>query len=280
MRWVVGVLLLAAAVLKAAQLLAEPALSLASPALRYLLPLQIAAEACLGLLALSGVWWRQLRWLALVLFSGFALYSMYLATSGAATCGCFGNLEVHPWWTFAIDAAVVAGLAASIAFGTNDAPTAARPRQAFALAMLCGVALGGTVFSVALGTTRSSSLIADDGLVVLEPEAWIGQRLPIAEFIDADLSQGTWTVLLHRRDCPDCQEAAPQYEGLAASQNVALVEVPPFGHEVINSGPAVHTRLREERDWFVQTPVEIRLDSGVVVGASTDLPAIRRAADL
>lgn len=280
MRWVVGLLLVGAAVLKAAQLLAEPALSAASPALRYLVPLQIAAEAGLGLLALSGVWWRQLRWLALVFFSAFALYSFHLATSGAATCGCFGALNVHPWWTFAIDAAVVAGLAASIAWGTNAVPIVARPRQAIALAMLCGVALGGTVFAAALRAAGSSSLAAGDGLVVLEPEAWIGQRLPIAEFIDADLSQGEWTVLLHRHDCPDCQEATPQYESLAAGRNVALVEVPPFGQEVANSGPAVYTRLREERDWFVQTPVEMRLSSGVVVGASTDLPAIRRVVEL
>ena len=66
--------------------------------------------------------------------------------------------------------------------------------------------------------------------MVLEPENWVGQRLPIADSLDIDLSAGNWTVLLHRHDCPVCREQVPRYEMRAtAGEQIAIVEVPPYG---------------------------------------------------
>src|SRR5688500_6399704 len=111
MRWVVGLLLVSAAVLKTAQLVAEPSDTLTTPFGGWLVPVQVGAELGIGLVALSGSYWRQIRALALVMFVGFAGYSLYLALSGASSCGCFGPVAVHPWWTFSLDVAVVFGLA-------------------------------------------------------------------------------------------------------------------------------------------------------------------------
>jgi hypothetical protein len=36
----------------------------------------------------------------------------------------------------------------------------------------------------------------------------------------------------------------------------------------------VHARLSDDREWFVQAPVEIRLRDGEVVDASRELPAV------
>ncbi len=74
----------------------------------------------------------------------------------------------------------------------------------------------------------------------------------------------------------------PLYEEFAASdvrKRVALIEVPPFGKEGAGAGSAcVAGRLATDREWFVQTPVEIRLRDGVVESASTELPGIRSVA--
>lgn len=117
------------------------------------------------------------------------------------------------------------------------------------------------------------------GYVILEPESWVGQQLPIAQYIDLDLSNGEWIVLLHRHDCSECQAAVPQYERLAASlplgsPRVALVEIPPFGGEVVTEPICARVKLGGDRDWFVQTPMEIRLRDGIVTQASTELPAL------
>jgi hypothetical protein len=286
MRWVVGWLLVAAAVLKAAQLVSEPAIVLTSPLGGSFLPVQVGIEFGFGLLVLSGNYWQQVRWVAVLLFTGFAAYSLSLALGGAASCGCFGPLKIHPWWTFALDGAVVAGLLFSIRhWRTEDQATDRQwhtsliRRRAISAAIL-----GASGLCVALlvryADTRTAS--ADDllseagGLVIVEPEKWIGKPLPFTDWIDLDLSTGDWIVFLHRHDCPACQEALPRYEELAlqsTSERVAIVEVPPYGDSTPYNDET-HARLNNARDWFVQTPVEIRLSDGVITASSTELPQL------
>lgn len=86
--------------------------------------------------------------------------------------------------------------------------------------------------------------------------------------------------MLHRHDCPECQQAAPQYEVLADTQKVVIIEMPPYGGERLEEGPALHARMPNDREWYAQTPVEIRIKNGVVLDASTDLPAIAGATEL
>ena len=47
----------------------------------------------------------------------------------------------------------------------------------------------------------------------LEPEKWVGKRFPLLRYlkIDADLSQGEWTIMFHRHDCSECRRAVPKY---------------------------------------------------------------------
>lgn len=113
MRRIAGVLLVCAAVLKAVELVNEPAVAMLNPVGRFFVAIQIGVELGLGLFVLSGLYWSKLRWLLLILFAGFAGYSLYLALNGAASCGCFGPLRVEPWWTFLLDVAIVCGLAIS-----------------------------------------------------------------------------------------------------------------------------------------------------------------------
>lgn len=276
MRWIVGFLLVGAAGLKAAQLIADPLVSATPPGGPVVLQLQVVAELAVGAMALSGVYWRQLRLVAAVLFAGFAGYSLYLAVSGATSCGCFGELKVHPWWTFALDLAVLMGLIASVARGVAHVPMAPRARGKLASTTAYVAVATCSVAALAWYAVHRNAQAASAGgeIVLLEPTEWIGEPLPLAESIDADLSQGEWIVLLHRYDCPKCIEATPHYERLAAVRRVALVEVPPYCAGAAESGLALHLRLTDDREWLVQTPVEIQIKDGVVLDASTELPAI------
>ena len=274
MRWLVGLLLLAAALLKAYQLLFDPSVVVASSGDRSLLFVQVVLEYGLALLVFSGLHWHRLRLIVLVLFSVFAVYSLCLAISGAASCGCFGPVKVSPWWTFLIDVGIVLGLAFSIR-NKRQASTIYY-RSATKNALLCiGLLFLAPLLPLSTGlfakaTRTTDGLISQVGnLTILDPQEWIGKELPIAPYIDLDLSQGRWTVLLHRHDCPQCQEELPKCEELALEEQVALVEVPPFDDAMLPAGgTARHARLTSDREWFVQTPVEIILEEGIVVAAS------------
>src|SRR5437868_4695721 len=107
MRWVAGLLLVCAAVLKSALLVSDPASALLSPLGRYSLPGQIGVQLAVGMLLLSNYYWHALQWFVLVLFAAFAGYSHYLAIGGASSCGCLAPVRVYPWWTFGLDLFVV-----------------------------------------------------------------------------------------------------------------------------------------------------------------------------
>lgn len=277
MRWICGTLLVGAAVLKAAELVTVPTAGLVHPLGRYFLAVEIGLELALGMLLLSGLYWHAVRWFALVLFTGFAGYTLYLALDGADSCGCFGPIKIHPWWTFSLDVVVVAGLVGSILNGnrTSDVGGAVRGvsiiptrhRQIVLTAMLGIVALG-TVFLFRFEDERNVSaagVLTTSGVVILEPEKWIGKPLPIADSINLELAEGDWIVLLHRHDCPACQEIVPQFEKRAESgKRVVLVEVPPYGEFEQRLTACKYDRLKDNREWFVQTPLEIHLHDGVV----------------
>lgn len=189
MRWIVGCLLVGAGVLKAIRLVIEPATALASPLDRLYVPLQIVVELSIGAFAPSNLYWQQLRWLSLVLFSGFAIYSFHLATSGAVSCGCFGPIEINPWWTFGMDAVVV-GLLFSQFARTAPSPPAMILQRQLAAALMATVVVGTAALTWHATPSSATSLTAIDGLVVLEPNEWVGKPFPIADFIDANLSNG------------------------------------------------------------------------------------------
>jgi hypothetical protein len=112
---------------------------------------------------------------------------------------------------------------------------------------------------------------------VLEPETWVGKKLPILEYIDIgkQLETGIWLVLFHHHDCPDCAAAVARYQeiarGLAGNEDflqIALIEVPPYGQgQVSRNSPCVPGRLVDTKDWFVTTPAVALLTDGQVTSA-------------
>jgi hypothetical protein len=273
MRWITGTLLIGAAVLKAAQLLIDPPSVLLTPFDQYSLPAQIGAELCIGLLAIAGTGWKHIRWIVLFLFAAFAVYSLKLALGGAFTCGCFGVVKVHPWWTLTLDTFVVLGLLISI---RSERPVA--PVSGNNVRIVKTIFVGSIVFAgvMSLWPAVEYSAPADQYGAMLGPRRWIGGPLPIADSVDLDLSAGYWIVLLYRNGCDKCDKVVPLYETAASAikdggVKVALIEVPPFGdREIVHSTPCAYGHLRKDRDWFIETPLEIRLRDGIVINATID----------
>jgi hypothetical protein len=266
------------------ELVTDPTVFLLHPLGQYFMSAEIGSEFSLGLLFLSGFYWRYILWFGLVLFAAFGANSLYLALHGAASCGCFGSLHVNPWWTFALDATVVLGFFASTRLDSvqmrNHLRSGAYLRTGLRSGrhlLIVGVTGLAAVIGVALfryadqHAAAASSILAAPADLFLEPEKWIGQKLPIADAIDVDLSHGEWIVLLHRHDCPICHQEVPKYEQRAdAGEHIALIEVPPYGNSERHGNRCLHGRLRETHEWFVQTPVEVRLNDGVVTAVNTN----------
>lgn len=104
----IGVILLAAAGLKAYGLVYDPVSQdsfLASPRLATA---AIEMETLVGLWLLSGWWERAARFAALGFFAILAGVSFYLALIGQGSCGCLGPFTVKPWIIFSFDIAVIA----------------------------------------------------------------------------------------------------------------------------------------------------------------------------
>ncbi|MCS6977897.1 MAG: DUF1573 domain-containing protein [Gemmatales bacterium] len=71
----------------------------------------IELELFLGLWLLSGLAQRWARYAALVFFALLAVASLFMALEGRSHCGCFGRVEINPWWTFGLDVLAVLLLA-------------------------------------------------------------------------------------------------------------------------------------------------------------------------
>ncbi len=286
MRWIVGLLLVAAALLKGLDLILHPASVLANDTSQFLVPLLVGCELALGLLAIADIYWSRLRLLAILLFASFASYSLWLALHGAASCGCFGPLEIHPWWTFLLDCIVLAGLMGEYLWvgreEKNDSSSPTLATTSLSLVSILLLPLGITAalaWQVAPTPNSSQQPFQTVGdIVLLEPETWLGQKFPLLEYINLDLSEGNWIILLHRHDCPKCQEAVLKYEQLASIKSpsqIAIVEVPPYGrHQDPHIGDLHVGSLNDDHDWFIQTPIEIQLAGGLVVAAYQELPSI------
>ncbi len=297
---ILAIVLLAAAVLKGWQLLTEPVANNNIWSYRPFLILTVEFELALAIWLLSGLF-KKAAWLVTLLcFSAFSAITLYKGITGAESCGCFGSVHVNPWITlFAID------LPAVIALSIFRPGLSLRSILAFPLALLSfpwkresiktiGRNLLGplpsvprfvvTVFLAVIVLGISAPILAfneppqiTSRYEVLEPETWVGQKLPILEHIDiADsLKTGTWLILLYHYDCPDCDTAVPMYEQMARELEgnedflqIALIAVPPYGQGPVNeSCPCTLGRLAETKEWFVTTPAVALLTDGRVTSA-------------
>ena len=267
-----GILLITAAALKGWQLLTEPMPENSFWSSRPVLIGLVELELALGFWLLSGLFKRAAWLTASVCFGIFSAVTAYKALTGAQSCGCFGSMQVNPWLTlFVVDLPAVVAL---VIFRPNgDHRLFAPIPLMYRIAGVCGFA------AVLLCVSTAVLALNEPGKVtasyeVLEPESWVGKRLPIIDQIDIgwQLEEGNWLILLYHHDCPDCRDAIPKYEqiarDLAGNENflrIALIELPPYGNgTVIRNSPCNFGRLADVKEWFITTPAVALLNKARV----------------
>jgi hypothetical protein len=246
--------------------------------------LQVEFEIVLGLWLVSGLY-KRLAWAAaLACFCFFSCVTLYKALSGASSCGCFGKVEVNPWYTLILDVSAVAAL---LIFRPDlrRGQLALRYRGRLLATVLAAIAIG-VPAGILMGSYRPEQ-IAPDGsvarpgrVVALAPEEWIGKKFPLCEQIDVGqrLATGKWIVLFHRHGCPVCEKALATYRKMArdidlshSSVGVALIEVPTTHHDSPTTPPAgdlcLQGSLRDTNKWFIETPAVVLLADGNVLAA-------------
>tara|TARA_R110002167_G_scaffold101723_3_gene264689 strand:+ start:5025 stop:5918 length:894 start_codon:yes stop_codon:yes gene_type:complete len=279
-RYIIGILLLVTAILKAYELSTSPITVEGYFSSRVFLTGFVLFELAFGLVLLSGVWLRQTWKATFALFGLFAGISLYKGLAGFESCGCFGRFEVDPWWTFTMDVVVLTVLLRWKSHWEKFIPAAnCRLRIVAVFFVLIGGTAGYFMASYTPTVMNEKGVIVGDGsFVVLQPEKWVGQPLPIGSAIDVfeQLKHDQCILLLYHHDCSKCQEVLPLYEEIAAKKlsnisTIALIEVPPYGklHRHLTNS-LLHGRLSDEKDWFVKTPTEIVLEDGIVTKISVD----------
>jgi len=225
-------------------------------------------------------------------FAGIVVLGLFLpvligdVALGATSCGCFGAVQVSPWVTLVTDAFFLVSL---VFLGRGVA--ALRMPRALPTWQVVVVGLW-TVVSVALafGATGSGTAAEDnggqpavasstgpaEGYYLPDYSSWLGQRfldLDIAGWIQGlpdDLEVGQQYVLFYRVDCEHCHELMELYfadELMLPTTAVAVPEkagFPTVGVQPFVCGACRLAELPAGVDWFMQTPVLVRLTDGLV----------------
>jgi len=174
-----------------------------------LLVVLIQFEIALCIWLLSGLYARGAWRVSLSCFALFACVSLYKGLMGEADCGCFGPIKVNPWLTAVMDLAVVLGLLVTWPARVGPVMPHRWPQvlaTASSVILLSAAGAYGATVSVPDYLAASGMSLGYGYFVLLEPETWKGQQLPILEHIDIgkQLSKGRWIVVMHQHTCPDC----------------------------------------------------------------------------
>jgi hypothetical protein len=105
-----GLVLLAAAVLKAHQLAVGSVVERDVLSSRWFLFGLIEFELALGLVLVLGLYPKPARRVALACFAAFGAVSLHRALAGKASCGCLGAIDLRPGYTFLFDLLAAAAL--------------------------------------------------------------------------------------------------------------------------------------------------------------------------
>jgi hypothetical protein len=128
LRFVLGALLLTAALLKAHALATAPLVGSDLFASRWFVLAVVQVELLFGFWLIAGIWpvwaWRT----SVALFAVFGAVSLSKALAGEASCGCFGRLTVSPWLTTGLNAAA----ATVLVWGGAPPPPQEAPRNVVA----------------------------------------------------------------------------------------------------------------------------------------------------
>jgi len=204
---------------------------------------------------------------------------------GASSCGCFGAVQIPPWVTLVTDGFFLFSLL-FIARGVPKlkTPQSLPTRQVVAaglwLIVSVVVAFGLTPSGTPAATTSGGQEIVSSGPVegyyLPDYSSWVGQpfsQLEIASWIQGlpeDLDEAQQYLLFYRLDCEHCHELMEVFFADELALPTTAVAVPErTGFPAVGVQPFVCSGCRLAElpagvDWFLQTPVLVRLADGVV----------------
>jgi hypothetical protein len=283
-RLVLGLVLLFAAAMKIYGIATEPLAGNNFWNNRWFVFALAEVELFFGLWLLSGLFHKSTLRLSLVWFAALFFVSVYQAISGEESCACFGQMTVNPWYTAIFDLIAIASLWLSVAtevpqrtFSTNPLRSTVFTILFLSLAVSAAVAIGENHLA---RLTEEGDIIGNGAVVTLEPETWVGKRLPLLRHIDicSELAKGQWHVILYHYNCALCRQVMARYEQIARQREqdeprIAFVEVPEYNESgtVFARDESVCTfgHLKTDTKWYVTTPVLIELEQGLVVNCKT-----------
>jgi hypothetical protein len=287
LRFVIAVILLIAAGLKAHQLATTPVPppvqeSIFTPLLailsnRWLLMIVVEAEILFALILFSGVLLRLTWFISLICFVAFSIVSIMKGLSGESSCGCFGVVTLNPWITVLMDLIIVILLIIfrepfKINFGFSTSVC-----KKLTLPLLIWLFLAIPIL-VAMNSLKQQShpilgieFTSPDGkrMIQLEPENWVGKEFPLVSRLNQNvnytmLMQGTWTIILIHTDCPKCLQLVSNMEE-QNDKNIAIIEIPSDTVSLPIKTLFPYFKLDESNAWYVTTPFIIKLSDGICV---------------
>jgi thiol-disulfide isomerase/thioredoxin len=271
-----GLVLIVAAVLKIHQLLTEPIISEGFWESWEFFLIQIPLELGLGIWLVCGLF-RKAAWiLAVLAFGLFIAVTLQKAFAGAESCGCFGTVKVNPWITLSIiDIPLFLGLLIFRPRGLKLLP----PPWPKAVHFF-GVAIPTfIIFSIIMPyLILNPPLEKTDTYEVVKPEEWMQQAgdwsmLEHVDIADSLLSNMV-IVVFYSIECDTCQETVPLYDQMARDMagnedaiQFAFIEIPPYASDdlVPADTPCLRGRLDASKKWYMQTPLVVVLQEGIVV---------------
>jgi hypothetical protein len=257
--------------------------------LMFVLRFEIAAELIVaGVMVLLP---PLARWIGVAMLTAFVPVLVGDLLLGASSCGCFGAIKVSPWVTLVTDVTFLFGL---LVLGrreprlavTRDLPTSrvlmAGVWSLFSVVVAFGPSAppaavnGGSDGGSAVGGSGWATPLPVDGFYMPQYQDWIGRpfrELEVASWasnLPDDLSFGQQYVIFYRKDCEHCHELMALYFSGSLERPTTAIAVPErYGFPTENLQPfeCPECRLAELPsgvDWFLQTPVLVRLADGVV----------------
>jgi len=205
---------------------------------------------------------------------------------GASSCGCFGAVQVPPWVTLTTDSFFLLCLI-FVARGVESLRmTASQPTWRVVIAGVLSVLAVAVGFGLTAGGLPDPTGSVDaeaptptgpvEGYYLPEYEGWVGtafMSLDVASWIQDlpnDLEQGPQYILFYRLDCEHCHELMEVFfaDGVPLPTTAVAVPerdgFPTEGVQPFACGDCRMAELPAGTDWFLQTPVLVRLTDGIV----------------
>jgi len=273
-----GLVLIVATALKIHQLLTEPIISKGFWESWEFFLIQIPLELGLGIWLVCGLFRKAAWMLAVLAFGLFIVVTLQKALLGAESCGCFGMVKVNPWITLsAIDIPLFLGLIIFRPRGLKLLPPP-WPKAAhfFGVAIPTFIVFGIIMPYLILHKPPDKT----DRYEVVKPQEWIGsgetwsmlKHVDIADSLRSNIA----VVMFYSTGCEVCHDAIPLYDqmsrdmtGNEGSIQFAFIEIPPYASEkddiVPADTPCLRGRLDSSKKWYMQTPLVVMIQEGVVV---------------